>query len=414
MSDAEKEPWVRMADDEKRAHFLAYPGYRFSRVGASTARATTAIRNRGDDTTSSKGSSSPKSNEPLYLTLPSHDDSHPASETPGAVDIRADSPKEFDALPEPIVAHDELGRRPSRVMLSESACYEDFYSGFDEIHAHGDYMENEIDAMSHHLSRESEGASARDWQDILEDRHRPRASSDGPRLNAIRMPMPGMDHPSELDVVDTWDEYHAAQRRRAITPPEKEPTQVCHSRLRSITDHSHYLYHQDGLEYSSLMIHHSIDLDLSPTLPPLPLLQTPESSDGENYYPAPASPIERNSFYSPRSGTWKLPLPVMTSNAGAGSGFNSTSHIDSGLLFADNLIDDELRYPHAEGQSGRTRASLSWILDRSLSDDRFSVAEEHDLHHHEAQGGHRDSWRLSRREIDSPASTSSSKDTPVY
>ncbi|KAF5319599.1 hypothetical protein D9619_008358 [Psilocybe cf. subviscida] len=388
MSDAEKEPWVRMADDEKRAHFLAYPGYRFSRSLASNARPTATRRKHGDDTASSRGSSSPKSNmsvlqplaDPLYLSVPGHGVDHRSSCTTGSVGIPTGRLEPLDVFPEPIISREELARRPSRVMLSESALYEDFYSSFDDIHAPGGYGMETADQMVQYISNETP-----------ESRHRFQAQSHTPRFNDIRVPTAGMSHPSQLGVLDTWDEYHAAQRQQGTTPPRKEPT-------------------QDELEYSSLIMAHAIDLDLSPTLPPLPLPHTPDRADGEYYYEAPASPIERkNSFYSPRSGTWRLPLPIVTSNCGSGAISTSNSHIDSGLSFPDNLIDDELRYPDAKELSGRTRASLSWAFDRPSYNDRSAHVNQHETQLHEAQTEHRGLWGSSLREVESSAKDSHSE-----
>ena len=105
MNDQEREPWVVMAQEEKRRHQQNHPNYRFNPGQSGRKRVK-----RGDDV--------PQESQPDESVVSSID--RAASAPPGALRIPQVNVELLNGYGNPLRTRDDLSRRPSRVTLYQS------------------------------------------------------------------------------------------------------------------------------------------------------------------------------------------------------------------------------------------------------------------------------------------------------
>lgn len=119
MSDAEKFPWVEMAQREKEQHAKKYPGYRYTPVGShSSSKVRFGRKGKASDGGGeAERKKSPRM--PQIQSLPRRPSSCPP---PGSTAITPLTGFMQDSYGSPLTTRDDLGRRLSRttVYLSES------------------------------------------------------------------------------------------------------------------------------------------------------------------------------------------------------------------------------------------------------------------------------------------------------
>ncbi|CAA7266677.1 unnamed protein product [Cyclocybe aegerita] len=110
MSEEDKEPWVTMADEEKRRHLRTHPGYRFTPGNMVKKKPK-----RGDDTPYETEHDDIASDEALFLAL-----ARASSCPPGALHIPQANIEFLNGYGQPLKTRDDLSRRPSRIILYQS------------------------------------------------------------------------------------------------------------------------------------------------------------------------------------------------------------------------------------------------------------------------------------------------------
>ncbi|KAJ3499400.1 hypothetical protein NLJ89_g10105 [Agrocybe chaxingu] len=110
MSDEDKEPWVAMADEEKRRHLRTHPGYRFTPGNTVKKKPK-----RGDDTPHEMQYDEIVSDEALFLAL-----ARASSCPPGALHIPQANIEFLNGYGQPLKTRDDLARRPSRIIFYQS------------------------------------------------------------------------------------------------------------------------------------------------------------------------------------------------------------------------------------------------------------------------------------------------------
>ncbi|KDR71548.1 hypothetical protein GALMADRAFT_213842 [Galerina marginata CBS 339.88] len=254
MSPLEKEPWTKMAEEEKINHYRIYPGYKFS-SGLSTRK---KIR-RGDDIPHEVQNDELTLDEALYLAL-----QRAASCPPGTLHVPHVNLECLNGYGTRLKTRDDLSRRPSRVTLYQSMPYDlevdlqdpesldEIVSQAYAVEMKGDDIIPGIDQdpfMDPKVKLELDGADGKFC---------------GPRLAAIRYPIPDYDVPPE------WENTGYEQR---MLGDWYEPYFPSSSNEAQSTK---------GLR-STLRSHPGFTNPFNPTLPPLPRSDLPFPL--EDFYP---------------------------------------------------------------------------------------------------------------------------------
>ncbi|KJA22442.1 hypothetical protein HYPSUDRAFT_202233 [Hypholoma sublateritium FD-334 SS-4] len=284
MTALEKDPWVKMADEEKANHMRNHPGYRFTRGSPGTRkgkRVEEGIRRQNDD----RASLSP--NE-VSLAL-----ERAASCPPGALHVPVVNAEGANVYGNPMKIRDDLERRPSRVPVYQSTPHDledaSESSLFADVVNQQYYAETLKDPHQLATSLLREESAAKESESAF----------CGPRMSARRYPIPDMNVPprwerNSYDVdwqsVQDPDGLHDTSIDKEINHLETSP--------RSLPAFSDPFY----------------ILSTLPTLPTLPrhgpLYYPLERGDGHDNPSAPSDRRE-STFFSPRSGTWRLPPPSL-------------------------------------------------------------------------------------------------------
>lgn len=193
MTALEKDPWVKMAEEEKATHMKSHPGYRFTRGSSAGKRkgkpVEEAIRPRNDDHVSLS---------PDEVLLASK---RAASCPPGVLHVPAANVEGSNAYGNPMKIRDDLERRPSRVPVYQSAPYDlqgDSESSlFAEIVNQQYYAEILKDPQELTTSlRSNESVASRGWKTDDKDSE---SAFCGPRMSAMRYPIP------DINVSPEWE-----------------------------------------------------------------------------------------------------------------------------------------------------------------------------------------------------------------
>lgn len=117
MSDAEKAPWVEMAEHEKVTHNLIYPGYRYSpHVGGVVGAAPRSRKKRGDEGFAGEDLLALARNKAVEAP-PRRSSSCPP---PGAAPVSPVRDGYDVGVGASLTTRDDLARRPSRVIMYQS------------------------------------------------------------------------------------------------------------------------------------------------------------------------------------------------------------------------------------------------------------------------------------------------------
>ncbi|PPQ85973.1 hypothetical protein CVT25_001672 [Psilocybe cyanescens] len=186
MTDEQKEPWKKLADQEKVKHHINYPNYKFA-TGPSNRKKT----KRGDDVPREvQKDGSPKDEEDIGNLL-----QRAESCPPGALLVpRAIIENNKPAYGDPLTTRDDLSRRPSRVKLYRSAPYDLDVDGqpvgyFEDL-AHQHYFAQTIASGSAiPPADKQEGVDMSNGDSMFR----------GPRLDAVQYPIPDSTTPPEWE-----------------------------------------------------------------------------------------------------------------------------------------------------------------------------------------------------------------------
>lgn len=190
MSAQEREPWVKMADEEKANHMKVHPGYRFTRGNLNGTRRT----KRGDEV-------SPVQEEDLA--------SRASDEALLALDRAVSCPVGALRMPivnlefshgygNPMKTRDDLKRRPSRNILYQSTPNDleaeagpEFFADIMNQYYYAEAVKERQDAIKN--KHENPAEEIPEKETLNEED--PEGFFCGPRLNAMQYPVPGLDHP---------------------------------------------------------------------------------------------------------------------------------------------------------------------------------------------------------------------------
>ncbi|KAF8183653.1 hypothetical protein BJ912DRAFT_544381 [Pholiota molesta] len=290
MSAQEKEPWVKMADEEKANHMKVHPGYRFTRGNPSGTRRT----KRGDE-------ASPVREEDPASS--GSDEALLALDLDRAVSCPVGAPRmpivnlEFSyGYGSPMKTKDDLKRRPSRNTLYRSSPNDLEAEAGAEFFA--DIM-NQYDFVSTLKERQDALKNGRQYaaekmpeKEVFNEED-PEGSFCGPRLDSTQYS------------VSPWEDRHRWDR--PSNPWEGGPSRGSIPWVGSLlgspeNDVDGYFYEDPDPE---LGLH-------DPSLPPIPRCPLPDDAFEDSHFRSFLSERKTSSFFSPRSGTWRLPPPVPT------------------------------------------------------------------------------------------------------